>query len=67
MSYFSRSRSLKDRPIVILLQPHISMSFFEKGYLDPPDDKRLVSALMKMVKVRRFNLRGLLSLTARNE
>lgn len=37
---------------MILLQPHISMSFFEPGYLDPPDQKRCTEGLERVL--RRF-------------
>ncbi|GAA6034999.1 hypothetical protein JCM8097_002136 [Rhodosporidiobolus ruineniae] len=52
LSVLSTSPQLRRRPIVILLQPHISMSFFEPGYLDPPDQKRCTEGLERVL--RRF-------------
>ncbi|GAA5973276.1 hypothetical protein JCM11641_003047 [Rhodosporidiobolus odoratus] len=46
----STSPSLHDRPILVLLQPHISMSFFKRGYLDPPDQKRCTDGLERVLR-----------------
>ncbi|GAA6060292.1 hypothetical protein JCM10212_002933 [Sporobolomyces blumeae] len=58
MSYLCSHRSFRDRPILILLQPHISMSFFEKGYLDPPDQKGCTQSLERMMKRLKFHEAG---------
>ena len=31
LGYLSTAPTLKNRPLVVLIQPHISMSFFSKG------------------------------------
>ena len=37
VSYFEKHPSLQSRPLVLLLQPHISMSFFHPQHLHPPN------------------------------
>ncbi|GAA5970009.1 hypothetical protein JCM3765_007275 [Sporobolomyces pararoseus] len=58
MSYLCSHRSFKNRPLLILLQPHISMSFFEKTYHDPPDQESLVKSLISMIKKFKFDQAG---------
>lgn len=53
-----KSRSLRRRPILILLQPHISMSFFVKGFLDPPDQKRCTTGLARALRMHRMDERA---------
>ncbi|GAA5901993.1 uncharacterized protein JCM6883_000460 [Sporobolomyces salmoneus] len=58
MSYLCSHRSFRNRPILILLQPHISMSFFERAYHDPPDQEILVASLERMMKRLKFEDAG---------
>lgn len=51
LSHLSTSKALKERPICVLVQPHISMSFFSRGYLTPPDKDSCTDGLLRMVKV----------------
>lgn len=51
-NHLSTSPKLKDRPIIILIQPSISMSFFDPQYLHPPDKKTLTGDLVEVCKVR---------------
>ncbi|GAA5865382.1 hypothetical protein JCM1840_001549 [Sporobolomyces johnsonii] len=57
-SYLCSHRSLCNRPILILLQPHISMSFFARGYLDPPDQTRCTASLERMMRKLKFDEAG---------
>lgn len=50
-NHLSTSPKLKDRPIIILIQPSISMSFFDAEYLHPPDKKSLTRDLVEVAKV----------------
>ena len=52
VSYLGTAKNLQDRPIVILIQPHISMSFFSSDYLNPPDQKWCCDEFIEIVKVR---------------
>lgn len=52
LGYLSTAPTLKNRPLVVLIQPHISMSFFSKGYLQPPDKETCTVGLMRIAKVR---------------
>lgn len=58
MSYLCSHRSFRNRPILILLQPHISMSFFEKAYHSPPDQATLTQSLERMMKRLKFDEAG---------
>ncbi|GAA5933035.1 hypothetical protein JCM10213_009270 [Rhodosporidiobolus nylandii] len=58
LSVLCTSPSLRTRPILVLLQPHISMSFFARGYLDPPDQKRCTQGLEKALRKHRFDERA---------
>ncbi|GAA5829033.1 hypothetical protein JCM11251_004103 [Rhodosporidiobolus azoricus] len=50
--------SLRSRPVLVLLQPHISMSFFQSGYLDPPDQKRCTEGLERVMRKYGFDERA---------
>lgn len=52
VSVLASSRALRRRPIMVLIQPAISMSIFERGYLDPPDQQRSSKGLERLM--RRF-------------
>ena len=58
MSYLCSHRSFRNRPILILLQPHISMSFFEKAYHSPPDQVTLTKSIERMMKRLKFDEAG---------
>ncbi|GAA5925007.1 uncharacterized protein JCM15063_005790 [Sporobolomyces koalae] len=58
MSYLCSHRSFRKRPILVLLQPHISMSFFERGYHDPPDQVTLTHSIERMMKRLKFDEAG---------
>ncbi|GAA6010902.1 hypothetical protein JCM11491_004592 [Sporobolomyces phaffii] len=58
MSYLCSHRSFRDRPIVVLLQAHISMSFFERAYHQPPDQKTLTESLERTMKRLKFDRAG---------
>lgn len=53
LNYMSKAEHLKDRPIVVLIQPHISMSFFDRDYLKPPENKTCVKELIELAAVSR--------------
>lgn len=50
VGYLAKAKVLADRPIVILVQPHISMSFFARNYLNPPNEQTSCAGLERMVK-----------------
>ncbi|GAA5984768.1 hypothetical protein JCM5350_004232 [Sporobolomyces pararoseus] len=58
MSYLCSHRSFRNRPLLVLLQPHISMSFFEKTYHQPPDQETLVKSLKTVIKRFKFDQAG---------
>ncbi|GAA5998083.1 uncharacterized protein JCM10292_002311 [Rhodotorula paludigena] len=58
VSVLSKSRALRRRPILILLQPHISMSFFSKGYLDPVEQEGCTKGLERVLRKHRFDERA---------
>ncbi|GAA5867473.1 hypothetical protein JCM3774_002914 [Rhodotorula dairenensis] len=58
VSVLGKSRALRRRPILVLLQPHISMSFFQRGYLDPPDQKRCTTGLARALRLHRMDERA---------
>lgn len=58
MSYLCSHRSFRNRPILILLQAHISMSFFEPAYHDPPDQNTLTESIERMMKRLKFDEAG---------
>ncbi|GAA5885028.1 hypothetical protein JCM6882_007198 [Rhodosporidiobolus microsporus] len=54
----STAPSLRTRPVLVLLQPNISMSFFQSGYLDPLDQKRCTAGLERVMRKYRFDERA---------
>ncbi|BGO88940.1 hypothetical protein NBRC10512_005694 [Rhodotorula toruloides] len=52
VSVLASSRALRRRPIMVLIQPAISMSIFERGYLSPPDQQRSSKGIERLM--RRF-------------
>ncbi|KAI5478522.1 ATP-dependent DNA helicase [Pseudohyphozyma bogoriensis] len=48
----------RDRPILVPLQPHISMSFFHPSYLKAKDEKEYVEDLRKIVELWGFEESG---------
>lgn len=53
--HLGKAKNLQERPIIVLVQPHISMSFFEKEYLNPPENKSTVTELLAIAKVGHFH------------
>lgn len=66
LSHFSTSPTLKDRPILILIQPHISMSFFSSDYLHPPSQKACTREFAAIVKEHGFGETGVTVLSHSN-
>lgn len=58
VAVLGKSRALKRRPILVLLQPHISMSFFQRGFLDPPDQKRCTTGLVRALRLHGMDERA---------
>lgn len=52
LNYFSTSSTLKDRPILVLIQPNISMSFFQKNYLNPLEKDATAAGLKQIAEAR---------------
>lgn len=66
VNFLASAESLKDRPIVILIQPHISMSFFSSDYLNPPDQKRCTTEFETIAKKWKFDEAGITVLSHSN-
>ena len=66
VSYLAKAKTLKDRPIAILIQPHISMSFFAKNYLNPPNEQTSCAGIERMAKRWGFDKSGLTVLSHSN-
>lgn len=49
VSYFEQHPSLKDRPIILLIQPHLSMGFFHPDHLRPPNKESTTRGLRALV------------------
>lgn len=49
VSYFEQHPALKDRPLILLLQPHISMSLFHPNHLQPPNKEGTTKGLRALV------------------
>jgi len=49
VSYFEQHPALKDRPLVLLLQPHLSMSLFHPNHLKPPNKESTTKGLRALV------------------
>ncbi|KAI5481197.1 hypothetical protein MNV49_005632 [Pseudohyphozyma bogoriensis] len=62
----SKDSAFRDRPLAILLQPHLSMSIFDPAYLNPPDSKKCVSSFVNMVKSCNFDSVGMTVLSHSN-
>ncbi|GAA5911046.1 hypothetical protein JCM8208_003969 [Rhodotorula glutinis] len=58
VSVLSKSRSVRNRPILILLQPHISMSIFSPGYLDPVEQDDCAAGLDRVLRKHGFDERA---------
>lgn len=52
LNRFAQDEAYKDRPIAILVQPHLSMSIFNPRYLSPPGADESSASLVAMSKVR---------------
>ncbi len=39
------------RPVMVLIQPHIPMEFFDRRYLEPPSMHTLTDAIRRAAKV----------------
>ena len=49
VSYFEKHPRLQDRPLILLLQPHISMSLFHSQHLRPPNKLSTTQGLRALV------------------
>ena len=58
VAVLGKSRALRRRPILVLLQPHISMSFFQRGFLDLPDQKRCTTGLARALRLHGMDERA---------
>lgn len=65
-SFFAKSKDMQDRPIIFLIQPHISMSFFSRNHLTPPSEATLCAGIARMAKQWRFDETGLTVLSHSN-
>lgn len=52
LNRFAKDEAYKNRPIAILIQPHLSMSIFNPRYLSPPGADESSASLVAMSKVR---------------
>lgn len=50
VSYFEQHPNLQDRPLVLLIQPHLSMSLFHPNHLQPPNKESTTAGLRALVK-----------------
>ncbi|SCV72611.1 BQ2448_4148 [Microbotryum intermedium] len=66
LSYFATSRQLADRPIIVLIQPHISMAFFSRDYLSPPTQKSIGVGITAIAQRWKFDVSGLTILSHSN-
>ncbi|KAK4703112.1 hypothetical protein P7C70_g3102, partial [Phenoliferia sp. Uapishka_3] len=48
LKYLSEAPDLSQRPIAVLIQPHISMSFFDRAYLKPPTQESCTRGIWRM-------------------
>ncbi|GAA5941895.1 hypothetical protein JCM3775_004795 [Rhodotorula graminis] len=58
VSVLSKSRAVRNRPILVLLQPHISMSIFSPGYLDPVEQEDCAAGLDRVLRKHGFDERA---------
>jgi len=49
---------VRNRPILVLLQPHISMSIFSPGYLDPVEQDDCAAGLDRVLRKHGFDERA---------
>ncbi|BGP37379.1 hypothetical protein JCM10450v2_001288 [Rhodotorula kratochvilovae] len=54
----AKSRALRRRPILVLLQPHISMSLFSRGFLDPVEQEQCAAGLERVLRKHGFDERA---------
>ncbi|KDE03487.1 hypothetical protein MVLG_06049 [Microbotryum lychnidis-dioicae p1A1 Lamole] len=66
LSYFATNKLLADRPIIVLIQPHISMAFFSRDYLSPPTQKSIGLGIAAIAQKWKFDLTGLTILSHSN-
>lgn len=66
LNYFSTHEMFKKRPVMVLIQPSISMAFFSKGYLEPPDMHSSTAAIRRAAKRHGFDKSGLTVLSHSN-
>ncbi|KAM0792916.1 hypothetical protein ACM66B_002676 [Microbotryomycetes sp. NB124-2] len=66
LSYLARVKTLVDRPIVILVQPHISMSIFTKYHRLPPSEATCCAGIERMAKSWGFDKSGMTILSHSN-
>ncbi|KAK4705167.1 hypothetical protein P7C70_g1037, partial [Phenoliferia sp. Uapishka_3] len=66
LNYLSTSKTLKDRPLLVLIQPNISMSFFQKGYLSPLDSTTTATGLKSIAEKWGFDKSGMTVLSHSN-
>jgi len=66
LNYFSIDKAIKDRPVMVLIQPSISMAFFSKGYLQPPDMQSSTVGIRRAAKRHGFDKSGMTVLSHSN-
>lgn len=66
LNYLSVHPSLKERPIMVLIQPHISMAFFSKHYLNPPDMQSCTAGIKRATHRHEFDQSGMTVLSHSN-
>lgn len=66
LGYLQKAKTLQNRPIVVLVQPHISMSFFAKNYLNPPNEQTCCAGLKRMAERWGFDKSGMTVLSHSN-
>ncbi|KAK9897587.1 hypothetical protein P389DRAFT_58697 [Cystobasidium minutum MCA 4210] len=49
VSYFEQHPTLKNRPVILLIQPHLSMGLFYPDHLRPPNKESTVQGLRALV------------------
>ncbi|GAA6047697.1 hypothetical protein JCM3770_001724 [Rhodotorula araucariae] len=54
----AKSRALRRRPVLVLLQPHISMSLFSRGFLDPVEQEQCAAGLERVLRKHAFDERA---------
>lgn len=64
--YLSTANTFMERPVVVLLQPHISMSIFSRGYLKPPSETTTVEGIERLAQRHGFDVSGMTVLSHSN-